>query len=194
MKEKALEALYAQIKGCRCQCPGEREGAGATRDYGNPDAGVVMLGEAPGKEEIKQGIPFAGQAGFKLNEYLQLAGLQRSDLYIINTVKCRPTKNNGRSNRKPNRCEISSCARWLEEELKILSPRVIITLGDIALKQFAGNSMRISDYHGRPLVRQQTLVFPLYHPAAVIYRRALDKVMAEDFVKLGRWLAQIKPS
>jgi DNA polymerase len=190
MKEKALEDLYRRVYGCRCDCPGEREGAGLVRDCGNPDTGIIFLGEAPGGEEIRRGMPFVGQAGRKLEEYLKLAGLGRRDVFIINTVKCRPTRNNGRANRKPGICEIKSCARWLQEELKILSPGVIVTLGDVALKNFGGNKIQFGNYHGQPLVVGQFKLFPLYHPAAAIYRPALEEVIRQDFVKLGQWLRE----
>lgn len=192
MKEKALQNLYNLISGCNCDCPGEREGAGQVRDSNNPNAGIVLLGEAPGGEEIKQGMPFMGQAGRKLEGYLKIAGLSRSDVYIINTVKCRPTKNNGRANRKPNSCEIKSCAHWLDEELEILSPKIIITLGEVALKRFGGSKMSIGNCHGQPLVDERFTIFPLYHPAASIYRRALEEVIEQDFIKLGIWLYKNK--
>ncbi|SFQ95922.1 uracil-DNA glycosylase [Desulfoscipio geothermicus] len=192
MKEQALNQLYARVTGCCCDCPGEREGAGLVRDRSNPDVGIVLLGEAPGGEEIKKGVPFAGQAGRKLVDYLALAGLTRADVFIINSVKCRPTKNNDRANRKPNACEIKACAHWLDEELAILSPVTVVTLGDVALKKFGGNAVRIGNYHGQPLVWGELTVFPMYHPAAAIYRRALEDVIAEDFAKLGRWLQRKK--
>ncbi|WP_027364457.1 uracil-DNA glycosylase [Desulfotruncus alcoholivorax] len=190
MKSKALQELYVKIANCKCRCPGERKGAGLVRDRYNPDTGVVFLGEAPGGEEVKQGVPFVGQAGRKLDSYLELAGLSRKDVFIINSVKCRPTKNEGRANRKPTGCEVKACAHWLEQELEILSPRVIVTLGDVALRKFGGSKVRIGNYHGQPLVWNQIIVFPLYHPAAAIYRRALEDVIKEDFIKLGRWLKQ----
>lgn len=190
LKEKLLHELYERIKNCNCDCPGERQGAGTVRDQSKPDVGIVFLGEAPGKEEIKKGIPFTGQAGQKLDGYLKLAGITREDIFIINSVKCRPTKNNGRANRKPNACEIKACSHWLEQELEALSPRIIVTLGDVALKKFGGNSTRIGNYHGQPLVWERYTVFPMYHPAAAIYRRALEKTIQEDFVKLGQWLKQ----
>lgn len=190
MKEKALRELYRRVRDCRCDCPGEREGAGLVRDCGNPERGIVLLGEAPGGEEIKRGMPFAGQAGRKLDVYLNLAGLERRDIFIINTVKCRPTRNGGRANRKPGPCEIKSCARWLQEELQILSPGVVVTLGDVALKYFGGNKVQVGNCHGRPLVAGQFQLFPLYHPAASIYRPALDEVIRSDFAMLGQWLRE----
>ncbi len=193
MKEKALQHIYQRIMNCRCPCPGERTGGILVRDRGNPFTRIIFLGEAPGGEEIKQGIPFAGQAGRNLAGYLQLAGLARKDIFIVNTVKCRPTQNNGRANRKPGACEIKYCAHWLDEELAVLSPRVIVTLGDVALKRLGGGkSMRIGNCHGQPFVLENYTIFPMYHPAAAIYRRALVKVIEEDFIRLGVWLREIK--
>lgn len=188
MKAKALQELYARIENCKCECTGEREGAGKVKDRYSWDKEIVFLGEAPGGEEIKQGVPFVGQAGHKLDAYLKLAGLSRDDIFIVNSVKCRPTKNEGRANRKPCGCEVKACAHWLDQELKILSPKVIVTLGDVALKKFGGSKVRIGNYHGQPLVWKQITVFPLYHPAASIYRRTLEAVIQEDFIKLGGWL------
>ncbi len=193
MKEKSLQQLYSRIINCRCPCPGERTGGLLVREHGNPGKRIVFLGEAPGAEEIKQGMPFVGQAGRNLEGYLQLADLERKDIFIVNTVKCRPTQNNGRANRKPGVCEIKSCAHWLDEELAILSPWVIVTLGDVALKRLGGGkSRRISDCHGQPFSLERYTVFPMYHPAAAIYRRALTEVIEGDFKKLGNWLKEMK--
>ncbi|TYO93885.1 uracil-DNA glycosylase [Desulfallas thermosapovorans] len=190
MKEKALLQLYNRITGCQCPCPGERTGAGLVWDRGYPGSRIVFLGEAPGGEEIKQGLPFVGQAGHNLAGHLGLAGLERRDVFITNTVKCRPTKNNGRANRRPVACEVKHCARWLDEELAILSPRVIVTLGDVALKRLGGSDMRVGNCHGQPFELEKYTVFPMYHPAASIYRRALIEVIENDFKKLGAWLRQ----
>ncbi|AGL03270.1 uracil-DNA glycosylase [Desulfoscipio gibsoniae] len=191
MKDKALLELYNRIVNCRCPCPGERTGAGLVRDRGNLGARIVFLGEAPGGEEIKQGMPFVGQAGRNLDEYLSLAGLGRSDVFITNAIKCRPTQNDGRSNRKPRACEIKHCAHWLDEELALLSPRVIVALGDVALKRLIGGSGRIGNCHGQPFELEKYIVFPMYHPAASIYRRALVEVIQADFKRLGVWLQEI---
>ena len=188
MKQYSLQRLYERIRRCSCDCPGERQGAGTVRDTGNPEVGIVLLGEAPGGEEIKRGAPFVGQAGINLDGYLRLAGLTREDVLITNTVKCRPTKNDGRANRRPTSCEIRSCARWLDEELQILSPRVVVALGDVALKRIIGQAGRIGECHGEPLLLNGIKVIPMYHPAAVIYRRQLEPVIAADFVNLRNLL------
>jgi len=188
LKQHSLQHLYERIRRCSCDCPGERQGAGTVRDTGNPEVGVVLLGEAPGREEIKRGAPFVGQAGINLDGYLRLADLTRSDVLITNTVKCRPTKNDGRANRRPTGCEIRSCARWLDEELQILAPRLVIALGDVALKRLGGQAKRIGECHGEPLMLNGITVIPMYHPAAVIYRRQLEPVIAADFTNLQKWL------
>ncbi|MCL2337152.1 MAG: uracil-DNA glycosylase, partial [Firmicutes bacterium] len=152
-------------------------------------AEILLLGEAPGAEEIKRGVPFVGQAGVNLDGFLQLAGLTRDKVLITNTVKCRPTKNQGRANRRPTACEIKSCARWLDAELRLLSPPVLITLGDVALKRLGGPALRLAECHGRPLTLNGAAVIPMYHPAAIIYRRQLEPVLAADFTALGQILA-----
>jgi len=190
MKQQMLNDLYDKIKLCRCDCPGEREGAGLAMDNGGLQSGIVLLGEAPGGEEIKNHTPFVGQAGQKLDGYLKLAGINRNDIFITNTVKCRPTKNNGHANRRPSGCEVKSCAVWLDDELDIIAPAIVITLGDVALRKLSGNTMRIGDWHARPFNSGCFSVFPLYHPAASIYRRALEEIIKEDFEKLGHWLKQ----
>ncbi len=190
MKKTQLDKLYDRVAACNCGCPGERRGAGRVRDTGNPDNGIILVGEAPGGEEIKLGVPFVGQAGTHLEGFLSLAGLSRRDVFIINSVKCRPTKNNGRANRNPGICEIKSCARWLDEELGILSPWLIIPLGGVALKKFFGNRTKIGDCHGKPVESNGYTVFPMYHPASVIYRPQLQEIIEQDFINLGKWLRQ----
>lgn len=190
MKHESLIELYRRVEACACHCPGERQGAGTVWDTGDAGSGIILLGEAPGGEEIKRGVPFVGQAGVHLEGYLQHAGLARSDVFIVNSVKCRPVKNGGRANRRPTACEIKACARWLDEELAVLKPRVIVTLGDVALKRIAPAGLRIGQCHGRPLEMGTTVVFPMYHPAAVIYRRQLEELIVADFTALGEWLRQ----
>lgn len=193
MKDMALQQLYNRIANCCCPCPGERSRGLPVRDHGNADTHVVFVGEAPGAEEIKHGMPFVGQAGRNLDVFLQLAGLARQDIFILNTVKCRPTKNEGRANRRPGVGEIRHCAPWLDEELAILAPRVVVTLGDVALQRLGGgNNRRVGNCHGQPFELEKYIVFPMYHPAAVIYRRALTEIIEADFKKLGYWLKDMK--
>jgi len=185
-----IDELYALIMNCNQPCSGEKT-RGLVRDIGDPKRKIVFLGEAPGAEEIKKGCPFSGQAGTKLASYLGLANLTREDIFILNTVKCRPTKNNGRANRKPSADEIKKCAFWLDEELKLISPNVVVTLGDVALQRLGGKKHKLGTCHGQPFTADDYIVYPMYHPAAAIYRRDLEQVIEEDFRALGLWLRSL---
>ena len=163
---------------------------------GNTDHPPVMLiGEAPGEQESLQGRPFVGKAGKNLDGFLQVLELRREDIYISNVVKIRPTKvsDKGRvSNRPPNREELALFTPYLMEEILRVEPQMIVTLGNYALKALCGPRAVIGDMHGAPVSvtvqheRQQGdfSVFPLYHPASIIYNRSLQAVYDEDLAKL----------
>jgi DNA polymerase len=189
---KELDSLYGEIARClKCHLGAER--INPVRDTGNPlTARVVFIGEAPGSNEVKHGIPFAGEAGKKLNSYLGEAGLAREDVYITNVVRCRPTANGGRRNRTPGR-EIPACGGWLKEELEIIRPGIIVTLGNIALKWLRGKEYTIGEWHGRLIRAAGFAVFPMYHPAAAIYNRDLDGLIRSEFRELGRLLGEPVP-
>ncbi len=182
-----LDNLYREIARCR-RCPLGAERTGPVRDAG--DAGkarVIFVGEAPGANEIKHGIPFAGEAGKKLNTYLAMAGLTRNAVYITNVVRCRPTANGGSRNRTPTR-EIPVCGQWLNRELGIIRPRTVVTLGNIALKWLCGKNYTIGECHGRIISAGTFNVYPMYHPAAAIYNRALEELIRSEFGRLGEYL------
>ncbi|MFZ5633971.1 MAG: uracil-DNA glycosylase [Bacillota bacterium] len=187
---KELDKLYEEIAGCP-KCPLALERTNPVRDTGNPrTAEVVFVGEAPGANEIKHGIPFAGEAGKKLNDYLAEAGLTRDDVYITNVVRCRPTANGGRRNRTPTR-EIPVCGGWLNRELEIIRPKIVVTLGNIALKWLCGKQYNIGDRHGRLIHNGRFPVYPMYHPAAAIYKKDLDGLIRSEFRELGRYLGRV---
>lgn len=156
---------------------------------------VMLIGEAPGEQETLQGRPFVGKAGKNLDGFLEAVGLQRQEIYITNVVKIRPTKVSPKgsvSNRPPNREELALFTPWLYEEILMVQPRKIVTLGNVALKALAGKQAVIGACHGQTMAaqvqhqgRQQTFeVFPLYHPASIIYNRALTEVYQEDLQRL----------
>lgn len=156
---------------------------------------VMLIGEAPGEQETLQGRPFVGKAGKNLDGFLEAVGLQRQEIYITNVVKIRPTKVSPKgsvSNRPPNREELALFTPWLYEEILMVQPRKIVTLGNVALKALAGKQAVIGACHGQTMEtqvqhqgRQQTFeVFPLYHPASIIYNRALTEVYQEDLQRL----------
>lgn len=165
---------------------------------GRPDHPPVMLiGEAPGAQEEEQGRPFVGKAGQNLNEFLQIVGLERADIWISNVVKARPFKvsDKGRkSNRPPNREELAFFTPLLREEIGLVKPRVIVTLGNVALQAVTGLKSVIGSMHGQPspvtVNGAAFTLFPLYHPASVIYNRALRDVYLDDLASLRTYLNQ----
>jgi uracil-DNA glycosylase len=144
---------------------------------GNPAASVMFVGEAPGATEDELGRPFVGRAGRLLDELLAEAGLERSDVWITNVVKARPPKN-----RDPLAPEVAHWMPFLERELEIIQPRIIVPLGRHALKHFAPTA-KIAEVHGELLDGR---LFPLYHPAAAMYNQTLRATLFSDARALGR--------
>ncbi|QEK10899.1 uracil-DNA glycosylase [Crassaminicella thermophila] len=164
---------------------------------GNPDASIVLVGEAPGAKEIELKRPFVGQAGKNLEEFLEVLELKREDIYITNVVKIRPYKINektGRkSNRAPNQEEIKKYEKYLFEEINIIKPKVIVTLGNVPLKSILKDKKAtIGSKHGTVIEMDKFFVFPLYHPASIIYRRELKNIYLEDLYKLKNFKERIE--
>lgn len=183
-KRYRLEQLAADIQNANI-CPELRESATQlVLGDGNPDADIVFIGEAPGKAEDEQGLPFVGASGRFLNEMLEAAGLARSDVYITNIVKYRPP-----ANRDPSPAEKAAFWPYLLRQLEIIQPKVIITLGRHSMEQFLPGA-KISEQHGTPsevVVGNATrLLVPLYHPAAALYNGSLRPVLIEDFLEAKR--------
>lgn len=168
---------------------------------GNPRARLMLVGEAPGRQEEEQGRPFVGQAGKNLDEFLALVEMERGALYIANSVKFRPTKQgaSGRlSNRTPTKDEVARFNPWLADEIACVRPLVIASLGNTALGAVmaACGAQRkppvIGDAHGRPLpLGESATLFPLYHPASIIYRRELKAVYEQDVRALKAYLETV---
>jgi uracil-DNA glycosylase len=147
---------------------------------GNPDADVMLVGEAPGATEDEQGRPFVGRAGQLLDELLAEAGLAREDVYITNVVKARPP-----GNRDPKAPEVAHHLPWLEAELALIQPSLVVPLGRHALSHFTDDA-RISDVHGTEMTERGRSLFPLYHPAAALRGAGLRETLFEDARKLRR--------
>lgn len=152
---------------------------------GNVHSGIMLIGEAPGGEEEKLGRPFVGKAGKNLTGFLEIMGLDRSGLYITNVVKIRPcgqSAKTGRTvNRPPTRNELEFFIPFLEREIEAVDPGIIVTLGNTPLRAVTGEkTASIGEYHGRIITVGGRRIFPLYHPAAVIYNRKLETVYMED--------------
>jgi uracil-DNA glycosylase len=141
---------------------------------GNPDADVMLVGEAPGASEDEQGRPFVGRAGKLLDELLAEAGLEREDVYITNVVKARPP-----DNRDPKAGEVAHHMPWLEAELALVQPRLVIPLGRHALAHFTDDA-KISEVHGTELDERGRSLFPMYHPAAALRGAGLRETLFED--------------
>ena len=187
--EELLEIQKLQHEVCECGLKST-----ATQPVfgdGNPDAKIVFIGEAPGKNEDLQGIPFVGAAGKFLAEMLSQINLKREDIYITNIVKYRPP-----NNRDPLPEEKKACREWLLEELKTISPKLIIFLGRHAMNNFFPD-LHISQAHGKLLIKSFTGIstkyfFPLYHPAAALYNGSMREVLIEDFKKIPKILKEIE--
>jgi DNA polymerase len=145
---------------------------------GPANAEIMFIGEGPGFHENMQGRPFVGAAGELLVEMLGKIGLKREDVYITNVVKCRPP-----GNRDPQPEELSTCGVYLSQQLKIINPKVIVTLGRFSMARFIPNA-KISEIHGQAIQTHGRLVIPFYHPAAALHRPSLRPVVEEDFAAL----------
>jgi len=158
---------------------------------GRVGARVMLIGEAPGEQETLQGRPFVGKAGRNLDEFLELAGIDRGELYVSNTVKFRPTRisDAGRTvNRPPTQEEIRLFLPWLKQEIGMVHPECIVTLGNVPLKALYDRKAVIGDVHGSFIEVDGMRLYPMYHPASMIYNPTLREVYREDVRNLAKWL------
>ena len=158
---------------------------------GRSGARVMLIGEAPGEQETLQRRPFVGKAGRNLDEFLELAGIDRSELYVSNTVKFRPTKISAAGrvvNRPPTREEINLFLPWLKREMELVQPEVVVTLGNVPLKALMGSKVVIGDVHGAFQDVEGVRLYPMYHPASLIYNPSLRETYAGDIRRLAAWL------
>jgi len=179
-----LSTLGHEIENCRaCKLADGR--ANAVPGEGNEHAELMFIGEAPGENEDRQGRPFVGAAGKFLDELLILINLSRPDVYIANIIKCRPP-----GNRDPLPDEILACKPWLDRQIKIINPRIIITLGRFSMALFVPGKP-IGKCHGVPVSKNGILYFPMYHPAAALHQQSLREVIKADMQKLPGLLASL---
>ena len=192
-RREELKAVYRQASVCT-RCPQ----LASTRQTvvfgsGNADADLMFVGEAPGANEDKQGVPFVGQAGKLLDQLLGEIGLARPDVFVANVLNCRPP-----GNRDPLPQEIDNCQDYLFRQLELIQPRVVCTLGNFSTKLLrADPSTGITRLHGREEVRvigpRAVRLFPIYHPAAALYTRSLLDTLRADFARLPDLLALDPP-
>jgi DNA polymerase len=153
---------------------------------GNPNAQVMFVGEGPGFNEDKQGEPFVGAAGKLLNELLQSAGLSRAEIYIANVVKCRPP-----NNRDPEPDEVETCKPFLFQQIDIIKPKLVCTLGRWSTETILERKVSITKIRGQVIRHKNLVVFPLLHPAAALHQGNLLPSLREDFGKLKHYLDQL---
>ncbi len=177
---QSLESLRRQVEACHA-CPLWQGRTNVVFGAGNPQAHILIIGEAPGKNEDLQGEPFVGAAGKKLDALLEIADLARDDVFIANVLKCRPP-----SNRNPLPEEITACAPFLREQTRTINPEFIVTLGNFSTKFVLKTQLGITRLHGQLQHAGRFKVFPIYHPAAAIYDRTKQQALEDDFRTLGR--------
>ena len=183
----ALEELREEIRTHRgCGFEPCESATNMVPGEGSPTAEVMLVGEAPGASEDKQGRPFVGRAGKLLEELLSEAGLERSDVYITNVVKARPP-----GNRDPRAAEVAHCLPWLEAELGLIQPRLVVPLGRHALAHFSDDA-KITQSHGHLIYERGRALFPMYHPAAALRGKDVRKLAFEDARTLGDALAEVR--
>jgi DNA polymerase len=191
-RREALKAVYEQARGCE-KCPQ----LAATRTTvvfgaGNADADLMFVGEAPGANEDKQGLPFVGQAGKLLEKLLGEIGLHRKEVWISNVLKCRPP-----GNRDPHPNEIEACQDYLWRQIDLIQPLVLCTLGNFSTKLLRADPTGITRLHGQAEVRiigpRAVRLYPLYHPAAALYTPSMLETLRADFARIPDLLAQPAP-
>jgi uracil-DNA glycosylase family 4 len=181
----ALAQLCDEIIACR-DCELAKYRTKVVPGEGAEDADLLLIGEAPGWHEDQQGRPFVGPAGQFLEQLLASIGLRREEVYIANVIKCRPPQN-----RDPLPAEIQSCSKWLDGQIEIIQPQMIITLGRYSLARYFPNQS-IGKIHGKPRKSGGVIYYPMYHPAAALHQGSLRRTIETDMLRIPQILAQGK--
>jgi len=180
-----LSKLYEEVALCQL-CGIAKYRTKTVPGEGAEDAEIVFIGEAPGWHEDQQGRPFVGPAGQYLDQLLALIGLKRQQVYIANVIKCRPT-----GNRDPLPSEILNCRKWLERQIEVIQPKMIVTLGRYSMAEFfPGKS--ISKIHGTAQKWDDIIYYAMYHPAAALHQQSLRQAIEADMLKIPTLLAEAK--
>jgi len=182
----ALAELYKKIAECQDCVELARTRNKVVPGEGPENAQIVFIGEAPGFHEDQQGRPFVGQAGQFLEQLLGSIGLKRSDVYICNVIKCRPPEN-----RDPLPTEVKNCQKWLDCQLELLAPKMVVTLGRYSLAKFFPGEP-ISKIHGKARRQGNVTYFAMYHPAAALHQQSLRQTIEADMLKIPPLLAQVE--
>ncbi|HET7417965.1 MAG TPA: uracil-DNA glycosylase [Solirubrobacterales bacterium] len=190
-RRERLVELYKVVQECQ-KCPLYETRTKAVFGAGNADADLMFVGEAPGAEEDRQGLPFVGRAGQLLNQMLEGIGLSREDVFIANVLKSRPP-----GNRDPQPGEIEACEPYLWEQVGLIQPRVVCTLGNFATKLLTGSPTGITKVRGTPQVHElgsrMVYLLPLFHPAAALRTPAVKETLRSDFATIPDLLQRPLP-
>ncbi len=191
-RREELVALYKEVSGCT-KCPLHETRTKAVFGAGNADAELMFVGEAPGADEDRQGLPFVGRAGRLLNQLLEEIGLSREDVFIANVLKSRPP-----GNRDPQPLEIAACEPYLFEQVRLIEPKVVCTLGNFATKLLSGSPVGITKVRGTPQVHElggrTVFLLPLLHPAAALRTPAMKETLRGDFATITGLLSGPAPA
>jgi uracil-DNA glycosylase len=187
----ALTAYAAETAGCE-RCPLAATRGQVVFGAGDPDAQLILVGEAPGYHEDQGGEPFAGQTGELLERLLGGIGMERDEVYLANILKCRPPQN-----RDPLEAEIAACEPHLFRQIELIRPRVVGTLGNFATRLLSGRPFGITKVHGQEhevtLASATVVLYPLYHPAAALYTPSMLRALEEDFARIPALLGRPEP-
>lgn len=180
-KELLLKQIENQIINCK-SCRLYKKRCKAVPGAGHPNSKVVFVGEAPGFNEDRKGLPFVGKSGKHLDKLLKELGVQRSQIWIGNIIKCRPPEN-----RDPMVDEIRACKPYLKAQIRAINPRIIVTLGRFAMNHYLPNA-KISQDHGIPKKIGERIIYPVYHPAAALRSDKVAEILHRDFLQIPRIL------
>ncbi|MBI3359585.1 MAG: uracil-DNA glycosylase [Chloroflexi bacterium] len=180
---ETLEKIAAEVKACK-KCPLHKGRKNAVPGEGPADSKIMFIGEGPGFHENEQGRPFVGAAGKFLEELLASIGMKREQVWIGNVVKCRPP-----GNRDPQPDEIDACRDYLERQIALVNPKVIVTLGRYSMERYFPG-VKISNVHGQPKRIGGRLVVAMFHPAAALHQPSLRRTVEEDFKRLPQMIAE----
>ncbi len=179
-----ISDLYKQIERCQ-ECDLAKHRNRVVPGEGPEKVEILFIGEAPGWHEDQQGRPFVGPAGQFLEQLLSSIDLRRDQVYIANVIKCRPP-----ANRDPFPGEIQACSKWLDQQIELLKPKIIVTLGRYSMAKYFPNES-ISKIHGKAKNIEATICYPMYHPAAALHQGNLRKIIEADILKIPQLLMDV---
>jgi uracil-DNA glycosylase len=187
-RREALKRIYLEeAKDCT-RCPLAQTRTNVVFGMGDADADLMFIGEAPGANEDRMGLPFVGQAGKLLDKLLGEIGMERAEVFIANVLKCRPP-----GNRDPQPAEIEACEDYLQRQVDLIEPKVVCTLGNFSTKLLRADNTGITRLHGQDEVRvignRAVRLYPLYHPAAALYTRSMEDTLRADFERIPQLLS-----